>query len=106
MPLFSLTPVADALEMPAWNASTHRGPCYVVAPDARRARLHAASRFANPAAARTASGLLPASPWTLSALVAVDLAFRLVDAMAPEGTIMVPDDSAGQPDAFRVLAPG
>ena len=56
MPLFGLTPVPGALEAPAWTGSTHRGPCYVIAPDTRRARLHAANHFTDPLAVRTESG--------------------------------------------------
>lgn len=64
MPLFGLIPDPVHIHHPDWAASLHRGPCYVVAPDERRARLFAASALANPDAPLTDAGLRPASPWT------------------------------------------
>ena len=72
MPLFCLVPDRAARGHPDWADSTHHGPCYVAAPDERRARIHAANAFFNAAAPRTAAGLMPASPWTSRALVAAD----------------------------------
>lgn len=108
MPLFGLTPVPGALDAPAWAATTHRGPCYVVAPDTRRARLHAANHFTDPAAARTESGMLPPSPWMQPDLVDVAPVAdpdggrrRLAD-----GTIMVPGAPGESRGAVRVLRRG
>jgi hypothetical protein len=109
MPLFGLKPVPGALAAPAWAGSTHRGPCYVMAPDTRRARLHAANHFSDPGAVRTASGMLPTSPWMLPALVVVEAAPGLNGHRreVPDGTIMVPEDAEDEDgDAFRVLRHG
>jgi hypothetical protein len=107
MPLFGLTPVPGGLEAPAWTGSTHRGPCYVMAPDTRRARLHAANHFSDPHATRTESGMLPASPWMLPTLVAVGPATGLPGCRrVPDGTILVPDDPQDPGGAIRVLRHG
>jgi hypothetical protein len=108
MPLFGLTPVPGALDAPAWGCSTHRGTCYVMAPDTRRARLHAANHFTDPSAARTESGMLPTSPWMLPALVAIGSASVGDDGArrVPDGTIMVPDDPEHPGGAVRVLRRG
>jgi hypothetical protein len=63
MPVFGFAPDPFHADDPAWNASQHHGPCYVAAPDERRARLFAANTLANPKAPLTKSGLRPASPW-------------------------------------------
>lgn len=104
MPLFCLTPVRGALDRPAWAGSTHRGRCYVAARNARHARLYAANRFTDPAAARTASGMLPASPWTQPGLVALALAVPLEQGEALDGTILVPEDPRDPHGGLRVLA--
>ena len=106
MPVFGLAPVLGALDAPAWSASTHRGPCYVSAPDERRARLYAANAFADPSARRTISGLLPASPWMLPALVAVERAVGLHAGAVAEGAVMVLDRADDPRGALRVLALG
>ena len=108
MPLFGLTPLPGALAAPAWAGSTHRGLCYVMAPDTRRAQLHAANHFSDPRAVRTASGMLPTSPWMLPALVAVEPAPGLNGHRRemPDGTIMVPGDAGGGDGAFRMLRHG
>jgi hypothetical protein len=79
MPFFRLTPVARRLHDPDWSASLHRRPCYVAAPDARRARSYAASAFTELGAVRTAGGLLPL--------------IGLGDARVPEGAVMLGDGS-------------
>lgn len=106
MPLFGLTPLPDAQGAPAWDGSTHRGPCRVMAPDARRARLYAANRFADPDAARTESGMLPPSPWMLTTLVAVEPTAGQDGSRVPEGTIMVPDDPDDPRGTLRILRRG
>jgi hypothetical protein len=107
MPLFGLTPVTDALEAPAWAGSTHRGTCFVMAPDTRRARLHAANHFTDKLAARTDSGMLPTSPWMLPALVAVGpVSAEDGRRPLPDGTIMVPSDPDDPRGAVRVLRHG
>jgi hypothetical protein len=108
MPLFGLTPLPGAVDAPAWAGSTHRGPCYVMAPDTRRARLHAANHFSDPRGARTVSGMLPTSPWMLPALVAVQPASdpNARPREVPDGTIMVPDDPGEPCGAVRVLRQG
>ena len=105
-PVFGLTPVLGALDTPAWSASTHRGPCYVSAPDERRARLYAANAFADPSAPRSASGLLPASPWMLPALVTLERAVGLHAGAVAEGAVMVLDRADEPRGALRVLAQG
>ena len=109
MPLFGLTPLPGALEAPAWAGSTHRGPCFVMAPDTRRARLHAANHFTDPLARpHRVSGMLPTSPWMLPALVAVGPVSDRTPAAreVPDGTIMVPDDPGDPCGAVRVLRHG
>jgi hypothetical protein len=104
MPLFCLTPLASGLGDPDWSASLLRGPCYVVARDARLARLYAANSFANAAASRSAGGLLPASPWLRSDLVSVDRAIGPVAAATLEGSVMLRESARdrGEADASQV----
>jgi hypothetical protein len=45
MPLFALEPVPARLDDPDWEASTHRGPCFVAPPDEATARMLAAAEF-------------------------------------------------------------
>jgi hypothetical protein len=104
MPVFGLTPLAAAKGSPLWAGSTHRGPCRVAAPDERRARLYAANAFADPAAPRAASGLLPASPWLLPGVVAAERTAGPGAGTVAEGTVMVPDTADDPRGAFRVLA--
>ena len=106
VPLFALTPTATAKDSLLWAGSTHHGPCRVAAPHERRARFYAANAFADPKAPRSASGLLPASPWTLPAVVAAGRAASPGGDHLPEGTVMVPDDPADPRGAFRVLVLG
>jgi len=107
IPVFGLTPNAAAHSSPLWAGSIHRGPCYVSALDERRARLYAANAFADPAAPRMASGLLPASPWMLPALVAAERAVGSVcDLAVAEGTIATSDRSGDARGALQVVAQG
>ena len=106
IPVFGLTPNPAANGSPLWAGSTHRGPCHVWAPDERRARLYAANAFADPAAPRTASGLLPASPWVLPAVVAAQRTVGPRSDSAAEGTVMVPESAAGPRGALRVVVDG
>jgi hypothetical protein len=102
VPLFSLKPAAATADDPGWSGSLHRGPCHVAAPDAWRARLYAANAVADPEAARTPAGLLPAAPWTRPGLVVE----RLIGAGhggMPEGTVMVPVDPGDPRGPCRVL---
>jgi hypothetical protein len=102
VPLFSLKPAAATADDPGWSGSLHRGPCHVAAPDAWRARLYAANAVADPEAARTQAGLLPAAPWTRPGLVVE----RLIGAGhggTPEGTVMVPVDPGDPRGPCRVL---
>jgi hypothetical protein len=97
MLLFCLIPDASRLDDPDWSASVHNGPCYVVATDARRARLYAAGAFADAGAERTVGGLRPASPWMRPDLVAVDRTIGPGAAIGVEGTILVPVNQPEQP---------
>ena len=106
VPVFGLVPAAAAMDAPAWTGSIHRGPCYVAARDERRARLYAANLFTDQAAARTPSGLLPASPWLVPALVTAERAIALGETALPEGTVMVPADPHDPRGAHRVLGTG
>jgi len=85
--MFCLIPTSDGCDDPDWSTSMHRGPCYVVAPDARRARLYAAGALADPGAERTTGGLRPASPWMRPDLVE---AIGPVAACGEEGTVLLP----------------
>jgi hypothetical protein len=104
MPLFCLMPLASGLNDPDWSASLHRGPCHVGARDARRARLYAASAFANTAAPRSEGGLLPLSPWTRPDLVTVDRAVGVFAATVEEGSVMLPG-TTGNPGHSNGVRP-
>ncbi len=106
MPLFGLTPNPAALDRPEWLGSAHQGPCYVEAPDARRARLYAANAFTLTTAPRSPAGLLPASPWTRPDLAAAEPVIGLSNGTVPEGTIMVPADLDQPRGPYRVFRCG
>lgn len=65
--------------------------------------LYAANALADRAAPRTASGLLPASPWALPAVVAAQRTVGPRGGSAAEGTVMVPESAAGPRGALRVV---
>ena len=103
MPLFCLVPARATLDHPDWAASTHRGPCYVAAPDERRARIHAANAFFDAAAPRTEAGLMPASPWMSRSLVAADRTVGWSGDALRLGAILVPADPHAAPGGHQDL---
>ena len=103
MPLFGLIPDRAAQNHPDWVASTHRGPCYVAAPDERRARIYAANAFFNAAAPRSEAGLMPASPWTSRTLVISDPMIGWSIGAVTEGTILIPADPTDPHGDYQAL---
>ena len=103
MPLFCLVPDRASQGHPDWAASTHRGPCYVSAPDERRARIHAANAFFDAAAPRNEAGLMPASPYTSRTLVVADRTIDWSHDALRLGAILVPADPHATPGDHRDL---